>query len=251
MNSRRPDGVEDPASFAYYLERSLTAEQFARPHRSLTRRKSKKSGIAVLFRKSFWICFHDRCAMSKSSVLSNSPACMICWRPAKNQASDSTSGRNERQSSAGQRAFGVMFTVLLIPGNHAVQAYLKNEVEPPSLQVAWSMFTSRGVQVQPLTESLQLEIKSIQPESTANDRTCVVTNTPCTAVSLQGAMTLRSVDGSFSGLFSIPARGKLPRQERSVFCFGIGALSNLKHGIPSPAPKLAGHFRHFTDLPGV
>ncbi len=30
LDSRRPDGVEDPASFAWYLERPLTAEQFAR-----------------------------------------------------------------------------------------------------------------------------------------------------------------------------------------------------------------------------
>ena len=115
----------------------------------------------------------------------------------------------------------------------------------------------RGVQVQPLTESLQLmKSNPFNSNRTANDRTCGSDeHTVHRRLFLQGAMTAGAAStGSFSGLFSIPALGEVTRQtgKKCILLWLCGAPSQFETWDPKPGTETGGPFHAIsTDLPGV
>ena len=115
----------------------------------------------------------------------------------------------------------------------------------------------RGVQVQPLTESLQLmKSNPFNSNRTANDRTCGSDeHTVHRRLFLQGAMTAGAAStGSFSGLFSIPALGEVTRQtgKKCILLWLCGAPSQFETWDPKPGRLTGGPYQAIqTSLPGV
>jgi len=149
LNSRRPDGVEDPASFAYYLERSLTAEQFARSAQiALLGENRENQGLQSSFRKNFPDLLPDEqvANVKESLFLSNSPVMHDLL--ASSKESGHLIPRLEEMKDSRQQVkvlFEVMFTRSPDSGeSQAVQAYLKKRggTAEALRQVAWSMLTS-------------------------------------------------------------------------------------------------------------
>ena len=204
-------------SFAYYFQRSLTAEQFACSAQIALLEKIGKIRDCSLRSENFPDLLPDEqvANVKESLFLSNSPVMHDLL--ASSKESGHLIPRLEEMKDSRQQVnvlFEVMFTRSPDSGNHKPsRPYLKNEVEPPGArQVAWSMLTS-GVQVQ-LTESLQLmKSNPFNSNRTANDRTCGSDeHTVHRRLFTGGNDCRRSVDGSFSGLFSIPALGEVTRQ---------------------------------------
>ena len=149
LGSRRPEGVDDPATFAYYLERSLTAEQLARASQiALLGVDQRDEGLNAAFRQQFPDLLPDEqiANVKESLFLSNSQKFHDLLASSKEPAH--LIPRLEKMKTDHQRVsalFQVMFArkpdrdELL-----AVSSYLSKRggTAEALRQVAWSMLTS-------------------------------------------------------------------------------------------------------------
>jgi len=149
LASRRPEGVDDPATFAYYLERSLTAEQLARSSQiALLGVDHRDAGLNAAFRQQFPDLLPDEqvANVRESLFLSNSQK--IHDLLASSKEPEHLIPRLEKMNADHQRVnvlFQVMFARDPEPEERSVVAsYLsqRGSTSEALRQVAWSMLTS-------------------------------------------------------------------------------------------------------------
>jgi hypothetical protein len=149
LASRRPAGIDDPATFAYYLERSLTGEQLARSAQiALLGNSSGDAGLVAAFRQRFPdLLPDDQIANVKESLfLTNSQ--VIHDLLDSSRQPNHLIPRLEKIDDDKQRVeelFQVMFSRSPdVQEAAVVSAYLsKREGTVEAIrQVAWSMLTS-------------------------------------------------------------------------------------------------------------
>ncbi len=149
LASRRPEGVDDPATFAYYLERSLTAEQLARSSQiALLGINHRDAGLNAAFRQQFPdLLPNEQIANVKESLfLSNSQKIHDLLASSKEPAQ--LIPRLEKMTTDHQRVnvlFEVMFARKPDPDELLMVASFlsKRGATAAALrQVAWSMLTS-------------------------------------------------------------------------------------------------------------
>ena len=149
LASRRPEGVDDPAIFAYYLERSLTGEQLARSATiALLGEVRDDMGLNAAFRQYFPELLPDQqvANVKESLFLSNGPALQDLLM-ASNQPQHLIPRLVELETDTEQieLLFQVIFARLPdAEEKAAVQAYLRKRggTADALRQVAWSMLTS-------------------------------------------------------------------------------------------------------------
>lgn len=149
LASRRPEGVDDPATFAYYLERSLTGEQLARSAMIALFGEVRDDGIlASGFRQQFPDLLPDeQVANIKESLFLSNGQKMQDLLAASNQPTHLVP-QLEKMDSDQQRVnrlFQVMFARVPDAEEAAVViAYLSKRggTAESIRQVAWSMLTS-------------------------------------------------------------------------------------------------------------
>ncbi|MDB4540065.1 DUF1549 and DUF1553 domain-containing protein [bacterium] len=149
LASRRPEGVDDPATFAYYLERSLTGEQLARSAQiALWGESSGDSGLAGVFRQQFPdLLPNDQIASVKESLFLSNNQNIHDLLASSNQPSHLIP-RLEKMDDDQQRV-NELFQVMFARAPDAeestvVGSFLSNRASTTEAirQVAWSMLTS-------------------------------------------------------------------------------------------------------------
>jgi hypothetical protein len=150
LSSIRPDGVDDPSSFAWYLERPLTAEQLARSVQLMLRGSYKNDDpIVGSFRQQFLDVLPDEniVTISDALFLTNNPQLdaflNASWEP--EHLLKQLSGLESQPERA-----SVLFETILCRSPDAdevaaIAAYLDkrhDSLEPALQQVVWSLLTS-------------------------------------------------------------------------------------------------------------
>jgi hypothetical protein len=150
LTSIRPDGVDDPSSFAWYLERSLTAEQLARSVQLVLRGKcSSDDPIVGSFRQQFLDVLPDEniVTISDALFLTNNPQfdafLNASWE--REHLLKQLSGLESHRDRA-----NLLFQSILSRSPDAdevavIAAYLdkrQDSLEMALQQVAWSLITS-------------------------------------------------------------------------------------------------------------
>jgi hypothetical protein len=149
LASRRPEDVDDPATFAYYLERSLTGEQLARSTMiALFGDVRDDQGVNAVFRQQFPDLLPDQqvANIRESLFLSNGQK-MQDLLAASNQPTHLIPRLAQMDSA--QEQVNLLFEVMFarVPDaeeNAVVKSYLSKRggTAESIRQVAWSMLTS-------------------------------------------------------------------------------------------------------------
>ena len=150
LESIKPSGVEDPATFAWYLERPLTAEQFARSVQLVVRGSFKNNDPLVgLFRQQFLDVLPDETTVTIADALFLSNNAGLQKYIGQSNSEEHLVGRLLKSNTVAERVdqlFQTAYGRQPDPSEtEAVTKYLNGHNESPEKtlhHVIWSLVTS-------------------------------------------------------------------------------------------------------------